>query len=161
MSDFFGKARTNYFRVKDIEKFKKFLGLFPGIGIFAADDKSVSINAKDYQDGLFPTQISFDHEEQDQHKLFQELVDSKAYALEQEDKDDPNQEYSIDFSAAVAGYLEEGTVALFKSVGSEGLRYLHGSAVAVIHTGEYVQVSLEDIYTLAKKKFPQQDMDAF
>lgn len=53
----------------------------------------------------------------------------------------------------IAGHLNPGQVAVFQSVGSEKLRYLGATAVAVNDRGEQVIVDLGDIYAAAAKAF--------
>lgn len=53
----------------------------------------------------------------------------------------------------IAGHLEPGQVAVFQSVGSERLRYLGGTALAVNDGGDQVVVQLDDIYAAAAQAF--------
>ena len=64
---------------------------------------------------------------------------------------DPETNEEINFTRELAGHLAEDEVAIFQEVGSENLRYLNGSAVAVNHLGEFEEISLFDIHDLARK----------
>ncbi|MCX6984226.1 MAG: hypothetical protein NT118_05660 [Lentisphaerae bacterium] len=46
----------------------------------------------------------------------------------------------------VAAHLRPGEVAIFVSIGWEGMQYLSGYSVAVNSKNERVQVTLDDIY---------------
>ena len=64
---------------------------------------------------------------------------------------DPETNEEINFTRELASHLAEDEVAIFQEVGSENLRYLNGSAVAVNHLGESEEISLYDIHSLARK----------
>jgi hypothetical protein len=56
----------------------------------------------------------------------------------------------FDFIGELAPHLADGYVAVVVEIGAEGLRCLNGNATAVNNQGEIKQVSLGDIYDLAK-----------
>lgn len=62
--------------------------------------------------------------------------------------DGETDEDTVDFNIAtyVGQHLVEGEVAVFMTIGYEGLRYLVGFAEAVNWEGEFIIVSLNDIY---------------
>ena len=64
---------------------------------------------------------------------------------------DPETNEEINFTRELASHLAEDEVAIFQEVGSENLRFLNGSAVAVNHLGESEEISLYDIHSLARK----------
>jgi len=71
--------------------------------------------------------------------------------------DDETDEYvEIDFYAELAAHLVEGWIAEVREIGYEKMRYLTGNTVAVDHAGESITVNLNDIYTLAKKRWGEQ-----
>lgn len=53
----------------------------------------------------------------------------------------------------IAEHLQPGEIAIFQTIGHEKLRFLHGHAVAVSHTGQKVDLSTEDIYDQAAAAF--------
>jgi len=55
-----------------------------------------------------------------------------------------------DIVELVAGHLSDGWVAVLMEAGSEKLRYIHGSAVAVNSEGDLRKVDLSEIYALAE-----------
>jgi hypothetical protein len=122
MADWYGHARTNYFRVKDKEKFDKWAKSIGDLRVGADDKGRVALFSEDEYGG-WPRSI-YD-EETDEYE-------------------------DIDIYGQVAGHLAKGAVAVFQEVGAEKLRYLTGFAVAVNAEGETVEISLDDIYRLAE-----------
>jgi hypothetical protein len=61
---------------------------------------------------------------------------------------DDKRQKDIEFEITdiVAAHLSPGEVAIFISIGWEGIQYLAGYAVAVNSKNERVQVTLDDIY---------------
>lgn len=59
----------------------------------------------------------------------------------------------IDFPACLATHLEPEQVAIIMEIGSEGLRYLVGEAIAVDPSGDTITISLHDIYQKAAETF--------
>lgn len=53
----------------------------------------------------------------------------------------------------ITQHLADGQVLVAIEAGAEKLRYVSGHANAVSKSGEYVKISLDDIYTLAFEKF--------
>lgn len=53
----------------------------------------------------------------------------------------------------IAEYLQPGEIVIFQTIGHEKLRFLNGQAVAVSHTGQQVNLSMEDIYRQAAEAF--------
>lgn len=56
------------------------------------------------------------------------------------------------FWSAVAPHLADGAVAVFQTVGGEG-DHMTGYAAAVDKTGEVVEISIDDIFTIAQQRF--------
>lgn len=123
MANYYGAARTNYFRVKDPEAFEAWASKY---------QVEVIKNA----DGLFG--------------LLSDCPDSGSWPSSyfDEEKDDY---VEIDIMQEVSAMLEDGEVAIFMETGAEKLRYLVGYAVAVNNRGETETISLQDIYSKAKK----------
>ena len=65
----------------------------------------------------------------------------------------PEEEEDTDRFEQLSKHLVPGQVAILQAIGSEKLRYLTGRAVAVNSRGRQVTVSIDDIYTVAAKKF--------
>lgn len=53
----------------------------------------------------------------------------------------------------IAEHLAPGEIVIFQTIGHEKLRFLNGQAAAVSHTGQQVNLSIEDIYRQAAEAF--------
>ena len=123
MANWYGKARTNYFRVKDVEAFRE-TKAFKNLEVEVIDKDGMVGLLAEGEFGDFPSGY---HDEND------EWVD-------------------VDVEALVAEHLIEGEVAVFMTVGWEKMRYLTGSARAINSAGQTRQVDLDDIYDLARRE---------
>ena len=56
----------------------------------------------------------------------------------------------IDFPKCVSFHLADGEVAIFMQIGWEGMREIGGFAQAINSKGEMVEITLDDIFELAK-----------
>lgn len=126
MANYVAHARTNYFKVKDLEAFKA--GLHPIIGIWEDNAEGLCLYTND-DCGAWPTDIPIDDEWEDY------------------------QEY--DLFQYVASHLQDQEVAIFMEIGYEKLRYLTGSAIAVNAKGETKAIHLSDIYEQALELKPK------
>lgn len=134
MANWYGFARTNYFRVKDVDAFKEALKALDVEVIEVEQDSTSSdgrvkgmvglIGRDEY--GGFPTG-GFDGEDEWQ---------------------------DVEVDALVAEHLVDGEVAVFMEVGAEKMRYLTGRAWAINSKGETRQISIDDIYERAKELGP-------
>ena len=133
MANFYGSARSNYFKVKDLEAFKaEFNDLCE---IQEEPDGTVVLFPNNYNDdGMFP---------------------SNRTVIDREGEED---EEFFDFFEAVSKHLQEDSIAIFKACGAEKLRYIDGWAVAIDHTGERVEINIIDITELAKNKWPDKSV---
>lgn len=123
MANFYGTARSNYFKVKDANAFKAWVETVPGLGFWE-------------HEGTFG--------------IYSDCPDSGCWPSARWDDDED--EY-FDLVAELAEHLADGEVAVLMEAGAEKLRYISGWAVAVHSSGEYVCVSLDDVYKLAVEKF--------
>lgn len=126
MANWYGSARSNYFRVKDKDAFTTWCASRNLNILNSTGESTVAIAPSDFDDGAWPSQ---------------------TFNEETQDYDD------VDLVAELATHLAEGEVAVLMQIGAEKLRYLTGWAVAVNHKGETVSLNLSDIYDLAKTKF--------
>lgn len=129
MVNWYGSARSNYFRVKDSEAFKEALSR---LGVDVYDGNGI-------HDGLVMICVS-------------EGSDSGGWPTEGYD-DEIGEGYDIDIETIVAEHLADGEVAVLMEVGAEKLRYLTGWAVAIHSSGSVERVSIDDIYQKARKAF--------
>lgn len=125
MANWYGQARSNYFKVKDIEAFKEALSPVEIEVSYSPENDNCMIMSNDEYGG-WPSQY-YD----------EDIGDSVDFEL----------------TTIVAQHLVEGQVCVLIETGAEKLRYLSGHSVAFDHSGETVYVSLDDIYAKAEEKF--------
>lgn len=127
MANFYGTARTNYFKVKNAKKFKDYVDTLPGAVLISKKEGRSNLYGyyMDNEYGTFP---------------------SEGYNEETEE------EFGIDVIDDVVPYLAKGSIAVFMDCGAEKCRYIAGSAFAINSEGKHVSVNLWDIYKLAEKK---------
>lgn len=123
MSNWYGAARSNYVRIKDMDALK---AAIDGISITTQidDDGRVAFFGDDNDSGGWP------------------MIEDEDGNVE-----------PIDWSAVVCPHLVEGEILVIMEVGFERLRYLTGEALAYNHEGRVHQVNLNQIYTQAAKAF--------
>jgi len=124
MANYYGSGRTNYFKVKDKEKFEYFLFSIGGLSLIEDGKGRVGFLVKT-ESGDLPLEVYNDETD---------IVEE------------------VDVLAELATHLEDGEVAVYQTVGAERLRYLVGYAVAINSKGEKVSVSINDIYKLAQEE---------
>lgn len=132
MANYYATARSNYFAVKDESAFREWADrcgldiLEPCLAEVTADGiRRYGITPKGDEDGGgWPTYIA----------------------------DDETDDYvDIDLPNELAAHLVPGEVAILVETGSEKLRYVSGSAVAVNHKGRCVRLDLNSIYRSARR----------
>lgn len=130
MANFYGNARTNYFRVKDVEAFKSWVWSTGEVRVLeriAPDGAEFFGFASECPDsGCFPNA-----------RYDEELGDNEE----------------IDWAEELSQHLVEGEVAVMMECGAEKLRYLSGWSRAIYSDGRDVWVSMDDIYAKAAKAF--------
>jgi hypothetical protein len=126
MADWYGHARSNYFRVKDEQAFRD--------AVKNLDIEIVEENGA----GRFALLANGDKGD----------WPSCRY---DEDTDDY---VDIDIVDLIAEHLADGEVAVLMECGAEKLRYLTGWAIALNNKGEHRRVGLEDIYEQARELGP-------
>ena len=141
MANFYGTARSNYFQVKDVEKFKAWVESIPSLALIEKQDILFAIYSDCPDSGCWPS-----------GKYVAEYDEEGAVVSE--DWQD------FDLTGELAEHLKDGEVAVLMEAGAEKLRYISGWAVAVNHLGETVHVSLDGIYDLAFTKFGVRPTDA-
>jgi hypothetical protein len=126
MANYYEKARTNYFNVKDASAFDKFIALFNGsIEVMPHETEGTLALLFDEETGIPITY--YDHEAED-------WVD-------------------VDFMDMLSQHLTDDSIAVIEAVGSEKMRYLVGYAIAVNSKGQRVDINIAEIYERAKEKF--------
>jgi len=132
MADWSGSSRSNYFRVKDVEKFKKLCSLW-GVDFIRDTEYTNGVETES------PDLVGFTCESG--------LPSYRSEAI----SEDTGHEFDFDgFLQELSELLVEDEVAVMVEAGAEKLRYITGFAIAINSRGEQVSVSLESIYDLAK-----------
>ena len=123
MANWYGSARSNYFRVKDANAFHEWTERRQ-LEVFKSDKEAdvVAIYPSENSDGAWPT-----------------------YDLEEDAE--------FDLATELAEHLVPGQVAVLLEVGAEKLRYLTGQAIAVNAEGGMVELTLSDIYRTAARAY--------
>lgn len=119
-------ARTNYVLVKDIEALR----------VALPEDLDIEVT-----EGQMPEVVG------KVALIMENGLPTSFYNEETEEDED------FDVVDLLAEHLVAGQIAVFQQVGNDKMRYLTGHATAVTHTGERVEVSLDDIYTRAAEAF--------
>jgi hypothetical protein len=131
MANYYGYSRSNYFKVKNKEKFKEFLNQFNGFE-YIEDDKGLSGWLIDTEYGGHDTTI-YDEETEDYIE-------------------------DINFEDELSKHLKKGQVAIYQEIGYEKLRYLTGYSVAVNWEGKVETVGIDDIYNIANTVLGGEDV---
>jgi len=139
MANFNLWARSNYFKIKHPDKYKKFIEDY-GLNLITNNALDVELPNSLY--GFLCCNEGIpDYIEQDfnidgiiSNKPLIEFLERNIFE-------------------ELAEQLQEDQVAVVIEVGQEKLRYLGGIAIAVNSKGETVQIDLNDIYKQASEKF--------
>ena len=128
MANYYGSARTNYFRVKDVDAFNKWIEQFSGL------EKIV-------------------HETQGTvGVLFDDGVPNCRWETEKDaDGNEHDVDVEVDFMEELAAHLADNEVAILQEAGAEKLRYINGYAIAINNKKEVRSINLDGIYDLAKE----------
>ncbi len=139
MANFYGSARTNYFKVKDKEVFLKALEHVPDIEV-------VNENTPPYSsEGVVPDDFDFGG-----MGILVSEGDCGCFPSWGYDGDN-DEELEFDLPILVSEHLVDGEVAIFMECGAEKLRYVTGWAQAINNKAETKFISLTDIYSVAKE----------
>ena len=123
MANYFGTARTNYFRVKNIETFMKSVKDYKVI-VVKNDEGKVALLDDSYY-GAFEFR----------------LLNEETYEYDE----------STHLIDLVSSHLEEEEVAIFISAGAEKKVYISGFSIAVNSKNQRKTINLDNIYKKAKK----------
>jgi hypothetical protein len=127
MANWIGSARTNYFRVKDVEAFKTWAAA-ASLVVFERDGRHGVHSEDEY--GGWP-EIVFDDVSTDAHRAF-------------------------DIAHELAQHVADGEIVVCVEAGAEKLRYITGKAIAFRASTdgpETIAITLDDIYDLAAQKW--------
>ena len=127
MADWYGTARSNYVKIKDMDGLKAAIEPFP-ISISKGDDENegkVCFLSDDGDSGGWP---------------------GHAY-------DEDDNEIEFDPAVQICPFMEDDQVLVMMESGAEKLRYITGNAMAFNAKGDSVRVNLNDIYKKAAETF--------
>jgi len=119
MANYVASARSNKFRVKDIEALEAAMPDDIEVCTESIPDRLVCLLVTNSDGGGWPSMI------------FDETTDDYI---------------DFDLEEVVAPHLEDNEWCVIKEVGAEKLRYLIGYATAFNNKGDCLTVSLDDIY---------------
>ena len=122
MANYYGYARSNYFRVKDLQRFRA-----------AMSNCAVEIVEEDNGDKNRSRRVAL-------------LSDSES-GWSSSYVDAKGNDVDASIHDIVQEHLADDEVAIFMEIGYEKLRYLSGYAVAVNNKNKSVSFQLSDIYT--------------
>lgn len=123
MANYEARERTNYFKVKDPDKFREW-----------ATRLKLEIN-------------------QSEEQLFALIPNSDYDEFPGNVEDEEGNYYDVDFDAELATHLADGEVVIIMHVGYEKFHYLCGYASAFDNKGQSISISLNDIYEQVKEKW--------
>lgn len=126
MANYYSTCRSNYFAVKDESKFLAFLDLYNVTPITEVTNEGVTYHGflSEDENGL-PTRFT------------ENGTDEVMFTIDEE----------------IAEHLAEDQVCVILDAGAEKQRYVGGNASAIHSSGERIDISLQDIYRLARDKF--------
>lgn len=129
MANYYGVGRTNYFRVKDIDAFRKEFDTLRGVSIHVKNELCPETGKPWIM-------------------LMADTPDGGGwcpyYELDGEVDDD------VELETILARHLIDGDVAIIMETGNEKHRYLIGWAAAVNSKGETAYINLDSIYKVAE-----------
>ena len=129
MANYYATARSNYFAVKNEKAFREWAD---GLGLTILEQQEIN------SDGIPRFGISPGDD-----------GDSGGWPTSTSDAETGDCE-DIDVADQLAAHLADDEVAVLLEAGSEKLRYVTGTAVAVNHKGEHVILTIESIYESAR-----------
>lgn len=128
MATYTSMARTNYFRVKDVDAFNKWIKQLVGLDkIVHETEGTIGI-------------------------LFEDGVPIHRWEIKKDaDGNDEDVGIDIDFMEELSLHLADEEVAVLQEIGNENIRFVSGHATAVNNKGQRREVNLNHIYDLAKE----------
>ena len=132
MANYYASARSNGFRVKDVEAFTQAVSDYE-IGVWVDDPATglVSIYSQDPDGAGWPSWVYVE--------------------LPEDAPEDAEDMVEVDLAKIVAPHLAGDSVAIFFETGAERLCYINGTALAVNAAGETRFLSLDHMFNTAKE----------
>jgi len=125
MANYNETARSNYFQVKDLEKFKEWVGHYGN-----------------------PDVCEGHHGEDGKICLLWQMDGYGAYGW-----DEDGNELEQTFEEGIGEHLVEGSIFIAMGSGYEKMRYVTGWAFAINHKGEMESISIDEIYMMAEQRW--------
>ena len=137
MANYYERARTSYFAVKDAEKFREWIESLPGNnGIVEDTAGAKKVAGVDPNTPLYA--IIFDEES---GVPSWRTVARSVHGEDEGETDDQE----IDIASELSEHLADGWVAEIRAIGYEKMRYLVGWSLIVNSVGETKTLNLNDI----------------
>jgi hypothetical protein len=140
MANWYGAARSNYVRIKDMEGLKKALEPFQVVICRKSDEcpELVCFLSTESDSGGWPGSVWVTKE-------------VNGESIEDEIEFDP--------SSHICPFMEEDQILVTMEAGAEKLRYISGQAAAWNANGDCCVISLDDIYKRAAERFHRNQKD--
>jgi hypothetical protein len=155
MADWYGSARSNYFEVKDRERYVKFLEEY-GLKIIEKEVVKMdpvcveclhSNKVPQSCDHIVRRSVGACSGTTYKRQTVGFISESFDGGLPQYIEDDKgNVKEFDDFIDELAEHLADGWVAIMKEIGSEKLRYITGFSIAINNKKEKKIINLDEIY---------------
>jgi len=124
MSTYYGSCLSNFFKVKDLEKFEEWISKFPELETFGGETK--------------------------EHIAFGSTQSGIPDYMMSEDGEDSTE---VEFITELSKHLREGEVAIVQEIGNEKLLYFRGFSVVIDWQGNSKYFSISDAYEWANEKY--------
>jgi len=134
MANYYATARTNYFEVKDPDKFKAFVAKMPDLVLI---EKTVC-DAK---------------RKRTLYGFYVENPDGGGFPTVWATRKGQWQDVAL--CNATARHLKDGEIAIFVEAGHEKSRYVTGYAIAINSKGKSVELCIDNIYNMLDKLAPK------
>jgi len=130
MADWTGHARSNYFRVKDVDAFTTFINNVPGIAFWTKDNDSTNF------------------------AIFADVTDHGGWPDTRDIEGQDDNCYDMGSLADdLVQHLAENEVAILMEIGNERLRYFTFRSTAVTWDGRRIDLDSDEIYDRVVNEF--------
>jgi len=157
VANYYGDCRSNYFLVKDVEKFKEFLKLWQCSYIDEKPELNKLEKAVVIASNNLNLKVGFISNQDEGLPHYRELTKDEEAHPEIDPYDIGGQD---DFLNGLTDHLCKDEVAVIMEVGNEKQCYYRGYAMALCPEKEPVILSLDDIYAKAETAFGVKDITA-
>jgi hypothetical protein len=124
MANYYASCLSNFFKVKDLEKFKNWISKFDSLETFSKKNEEY-IAFGSTESGIPDYMMSEDGEDSTE----------------------------VEFITELSKHLSEGEVAIVQEIGNEKLRYFVGFSVVIDWQGNAKYFDISDAFVWANKKY--------